>query len=79
MKSIHIEQVANGWIARPLRMSDIHVSNACDVYVYQTLKALQDDLPRLLAPRSIAITVPEGPVGNSGGIGCAGEKQFHHE
>lgn len=48
MKTIQIEQVANGWIVRGRYECDPSSYRPGDTHVYASVDELQKDLPRLL-------------------------------
>lgn len=73
MKTILIEEVANGWLVRGQEESVIKFSNGV-LHVYQNLKDLQADLPNLLAPEPYALCPPPDDIARARekAIGSAG-------
>lgn len=50
MKTILIEEVANGWIVRNYHPCAATECKSMDVHVYQSIEDLQNSPPHLLAP-----------------------------
>lgn len=59
MKTILIEQVANGWIVRGNDPAFIATRCKTDFHVYRSIKELQAELPDLLADHSTPAPTPE--------------------
>lgn len=52
MKTIQIEQVANGWLVRGRYECDLNSYRPGDIHVYRSVSELRDDLIRLLSDDS---------------------------